>query len=197
MRTQLKLIAETDKVQLPSLGPVGSGVDVQELTEFPEDAAELFQKHAERTGAIAVRDKAQLDWRYVKNPNNQYRIAAARRGPELVGLTVQRTGSFDGEDSSLVCDWMVAGPESNRAPFDLGATIELLAWQRAAATEASAPKIAALFPDSCAEWLGFQEAGFRVRDTSYFLVGRNYSKRHDMRWLRNNWYYTLGDTDLC
>ncbi len=197
VRTQLKLIADTEKVQLPDLGPVGSGVEVQELTEFPEDAMELFQKHAERTGAIAVRDKAQLDWRYVKNPSNDYRIAAARRSGELVGLTVQRVGTFDGVESSLVCDWMVAGPEGNRAPFDLGATIELLAWQRAVAVESGASQIAALFPDSCHEWLGFQEAGFRVRDTSYFLVGRNYSKRHDMRWLRNNWYYTLGDTDLC
>jgi hypothetical protein len=65
------------------------------------------------------------------------------------------------------------------------------------AIEQGAKEVLALFPDSTPEWMAFQETGFRARDTSYFLVGRNYSKPHDMRWLRNNWYYTLGDTDLC
>ena len=39
-------------------------------------------------------------------------------------------------------------------------------------------------------------AGFRAAPTRYFLVGRNYVKKYDMRWLYRHWYYTLGDTDL-
>ncbi len=197
VRTQLKLSVPVENVFLPPLGPSGSGVDVEELTEFPEDAEELFQKHAVRTGAMAVRDKEQLDWRYVKKPGRTYRIAAARRAGVLVGLTVQTNGSFDGDSGSLVCDWMVGEPETAAAPFDFGATVELLAWQRATANELGQEHMVALFPDTAPEWLAFQEAGFRARDTSYFLVGRNYSKPYDMRWLRQNWYYTLGDTDLC
>jgi hypothetical protein len=197
VRTQLSLLAEVENLLLPPLGPSGSGVDIEELSEFPEDAGELFEAHALRAGAMAVRDKAQLDWRYVKNPGHDYRIAAARRAGKLVGLTVQRSGSFDGVQGSLICDWIVGAPETAAAPFDFGATVELLAWQRAKAKEQDQENIIALFPDTAPEWLAFQEAGFRARDSSYFLVGRNYSKPYDMRWLRQNWYYTLGDTDLC
>ena len=193
VRTHLKLVAELDQLALPGVG--SHGVTVEELETFPADSEQLFRAHAARHLAMAVRDKAQLDWRFTKRPGYRYRIAAARRAGKLVGLGVARAGSFDHGAGNLVCDWVTGAPVDARAPFDLGAAVELLAWQRACAAETGGPLIA-LFPDTAPEWLAFQEVGFRVFDTSYFLVGRNYQKQYDMRWLRRHWYYTLGDTDL-
>ena len=195
VRTHLKLVAEPDQLVLPGVG--SHGVEVEELDAFPADSAELFRAHAARHRAMAVRDKAQLDWRFTRRPGYRYRIAAARRAGKLVGLTVQRAGTFDQCAGSLVCDWVTGAPLDARAPFDLGAAVELLAWHRAAALEAGGLALTALFPDTAPEWLAFQEVGFRVYDSTYFLVGRNYQKQYDMRWLRRHWYYTLGDTDLA
>jgi len=195
IRTHLKLIADPDALELPGLGQ--HGVDIEELTEFPEDAEELFLEHAARHGAMAVRDKQQLDWRYTQRPGYDYHIAAARRRGRLVGLTIQRAGSFDGAPGSLVCDWICGKPTDAIAPFDRGAALEMLAWHKHRAIAGGAGPLTALFPDTAPEWIGFQEVGFRARDTSYFLVGRNYVKQYDMRWLRRHWYYTLGDTDLA
>ena len=52
------------------------------------------------------------------------------------------------------------------------------------------------FAEIWASPVAWQHAGFRVRPTKYFMVGRFFSKRHQARWLRENWTYTLGDTDL-
>ncbi|MDF1799004.1 MAG: GNAT family N-acetyltransferase [Planctomycetota bacterium] len=198
VRTQLKLCVAPAALVLPGVG--SHGVVVEELEPergFPEDVGELFAAHAQRHGAMAVRDKAQLDWRYTQRPGYRYRIASARRGGTLVGLTIQRVGGFDGRQDSLVCDWMVGPPVAAGSPFDLGAAVELLAWHKARAIEDGAEQLTALFPDTAPEWLAFQEVGFRAADSSYFLVGRNYVKQYDMRWLRRHWYYTLGDTDLA
>ena len=198
VRTQLELAAEVDALALPGVGSHGVTVDELDPAEgFPGDVDELFRAHAERHLAMAVRDKAQLDWRYGRRPGYRYRAAVARRDGRPVGLTVQRSGAFDGRAGSLVCDWVVGRPTGAGEPFDLGAAVELLAWHRARAIADGQDRLVTLFPDTAAEWLAFQEVGFRVRDTSYFLVGRNYVKRYDMRWLRRHWYYTLGDTDLA
>ncbi len=192
VRTHLKLVAEPDQLTVPA----GGSLQVQELTEFPDDAIELFEEHSRRHLAMAVRDKAHLDWRYVHKPGFHYNKVAVRRKGRLVGLAVERAGVFSHDAGSLLCDWMVAGPERAGDPFDVQAAAELLAWWRARALENQAGPMTALFPDTAPEWLALQDVGFRARDTVYFLVARNFVKQYDMRWLRRNWYYTLGNTDL-
>ena len=103
---------------------------------------------------------------------------------------VERDAPFDLVQSGLVCDWIVP-------PDDAGAAHALLAWLAECAREADEEALTALFPDTAPEWLAFQRAGLRARPTRYFLVGRNYVKRYSMIWLYHNWFYTLGDTDLC
>ncbi len=187
VRTQSKLTAPPGNVAPAA----GTGVEIEVVASFPGEIDALFERAAAGRGLIAVRDAAQLDWRFTQRPGWSYRIALARRAGELVGLTVYRRGDFDGEvGEGLVCDWLVPADE----PAAAGA---LLAWLRAQALADGAPRLTALFPDTSAEWLAFQDAGLRVRSTRYFLVGRNYGRRYTMRWLYRNWYYTLGDTDLA
>ena len=186
VRTQLKLVAPVDGLCLGASG----AVEVEEVSEFPEEVRALAERRSALSGAMAVRDKAQLDWRFVQHPEKSYRIALAKRGGELVGCSVASTGAFDQAQSALVCDWIAD-------PGDAEAQSALLAWQAECARAAGEEHLTTILPDSAPEWLSFQRAGFRVRPTQYFLVGRNYTKRYSMIWLYHNWFYTLGDTDLC
>jgi hypothetical protein len=208
VRSQLKLTADPADLRVAA----APGIDVAEVDEYAPLAGELeslFARAAAPHGAIAVRDAAQLDWRFVRHPEREYRRAVARRGGELVGLAVFRVGGFDGEEQGLVCDWLVPPDEPEAAHA-------LRAWLRDCARAAGAERLVALLPDTrpdcipfqaaqfrvlpipdtCPDWIPFQAAQFRVLPTRYFLVGRNYVKRYDMRWLYRHWYYTLGDTDL-
>ena len=192
VRTQLKLVCEPDQLQLPP----GGRLTVEELERFPDDTHELFDAQAARSGAIAVRDKAHLDWRYVDKPGADYAKVAVRRDGRLVGLAVARPGVFSHDAGHLLADWLVGAPGRAGEPFDLEAAAELLAWWRDRAVAANAGPLTCVFPDTSAEWLALQEVGFRARDTVYFLTARNFVKQYDMRWLRRHWFYTLGNSDL-
>jgi hypothetical protein len=185
LRTQLKLTAPLDEVRLEASG----GIEVEEVARFPEEIVALFERIAPEHQAIAVRDRAQMDWRYPDHPGNEYAIALAREAGELVGCTVFRSGVFDDRHDALACEWM--------RPADRpGAGHALRAWLVERAREAGLEHLTLVLPDSCADWITFQHAGFRAEPTKHFLVGRNYVKKYDMPWMRRHWYYTLGDTDL-
>ncbi len=186
IRTQLKLRAAPDELRP---GPIGA-VSVEEARAFPEEVSGLFERAVRSHGAMAVRDKPQLDWRWTAQPGKRCRIGLARRAGELVGYAVFARGDFDGEpDQGLIGDWLVA-------PGDGGAGAALLAWLGRCAREEGTARLTAIFPDTTAEWLDFQRAGFRVAPSRYFLIGRQYLRGYDVRWMHRHWYYTLGDTDL-
>ncbi len=186
IRTQLKLWAKPETV----LAGAHAGVEVEEVERFPEEVAELFERAAEPFGAIAMRDKAQLDWRYTARPEGGYRIALARRGPELVGYTVFRRADFDGEvGEGLLVDWLVP-------PGEELAAHALRGWLVDAAREEGTERLVALLPDTCPDWIEFQHAGFRAAPSRYFIIAKIEVKRFRARWLYRRWYYTLGDTDL-
>lgn len=186
IRTQAKLGCEPGAMRLGTSG----NVDVEELTEFPEDVVALFETCTHAHRAIALRDKAHLDWRFKDHPSFDYRIVSARRGGELVGYAVYKQGDFDHQvGEGFVADWLVK-------PGDAGAMHALLDWLQASAAGDEVPRLTAVFPDTIPEWQVFQAAGFDARPTHYFLIGRQYVRGYDMQWMHKHWYYTLGDTDL-
>jgi len=185
VRTQLELFAAPGELVLGA----AAGVEVEEVARFPDEVDGLSGRLGRERGAVAVRDAAQLDWRFVRKPGCDYRIGLARRAGELVGCAVCLAGSFDQRPGLLVCDWIV--PAGERA-----AASALTAWLGEVAVAEGQREVRAIFPETAPEWLAFQERGFRARGTRYVLAGRTYAKRTSMAWLRRNWYYTLGDTDL-
>jgi hypothetical protein len=186
VRTQLKLRAAPGEI---AVGPAG-GVALEEVRAFPEDVVELFERCTALHAAIAVRDKAQLDWRWVAHPEKRARIVLARRGGELLGYAVLVRGDFDGErDLALVADHLVA-------PREPAATAALLGWLADCARDEGLAQVTTILPDSAPEWLDFQSARFRVAPTRYFFIGKQYRRAYDVRWMNRHWYYTLGDTDL-
>ncbi|MEX1025568.1 MAG: hypothetical protein WD226_10885 [Planctomycetota bacterium] len=186
VRSQLKLTVEPDALRDRSV----EGIDAAPVDAFGDDVEALFERAAEGRRAIAVRDLAQLHWRFRDHPKHDYTLVEARRGGELLGLAVYRLGTFDGRwNEALIADWLV--PATERA-----AAHALRAWVRERALADGAERVTAIFPDTAPEWLAFQLAGFRAEPSRFFLVGRQYTRKYDMRWLYRNWYYTLGDTDL-
>lgn len=186
VRTQLKLVAAL----ATAVEVADAGVEVAVVERFAPDVDALFAAMAPEFGAIAVRDRAQLDWRYCDRPGFRYRIAEARRAGRLVGYAVFAKGHLDGRDNQgMVCDWLVLRQ-------DPGAQRALMAWLLAEARREQVEQLVAIVPDSCAEWAMFQELGLRAQTTHYPFVSWTCARRFVPEWLRWNWYYTLGDTDL-
>jgi hypothetical protein len=185
IRTEGKLVAEPDFFRPGAAG----ALEAREVDAWPDDVDALFARVAEGRGAIAIRDRDHLEWRFRKRPDYTYDVAEVRGGGDLLGLAIWRAGTFDGDDDGLIADWLVdpARPEAAAA---------LAAWAMERTNAVGRERLTTVIPDTAPEYLDLQGRGFRVRPTRYFLVGRSYSKRHDLRWAYKHWYYTLGDTDL-
>ena len=89
-----------------------------------------------------------------------------------------------------MCDWLVPAGET-------AAARALQLWLAERAEEDGAEHVTGILPEFCPAFLDFQAAGFRVHPTGYYTVGRCYHGPYGMLWLHCNWYYTLGDYDLC
>jgi len=188
IRTQLKLVLEPG--ELRGVTRSGERVEVEAVDAFPEETGELFRRAARPHGAIVVRDKGRLDWRFLQHPERTYRVLVARREGRLVGCAVTRVGDFDGErQETILCDWLVPTDERGAHQALLGALAE-------DAGADGAPRITVVLPDTAPEWLSLQASGFVVRPTRYLVAARVYDERYRERWLHRHFYYTLGDTDL-
>jgi L-amino acid N-acyltransferase YncA len=185
IRQQHKLSAPLARLALPA-----AALAAEELAEFPAECDAWFARVARERRGLAVRDRAQLHWRYRENPNHRYRFAVARRAGSLAGLVVFQKGAFDQVEDGLVVDWLAS-------PGDSDVRHALLAWAAEAARAEGCERLTAVFPETAPEWLAFQELGFRVHATRYFLVAWSFSRVHDLAWMQRHWYYTLGDTDLA
>jgi len=193
-KKQLKyeLVRQQHKLGAPlaGLAPAATALEAEELRAFPAEMDALSARTARERRGLAVRDRAQMSWRYEENPHHRYRLAAVRRAGELTGMAVYRKGSFDQVEDALLVDWLAPAD-------DEGVRAALLAWVLACARAEGCARLTVLFPDTAPEWLAFQRLGFRVQASRYFLVAWSFSARHDLAWMRRHWYYTLGDTDLA
>ena len=188
IRTQLKLVLEPQ--HLRAAATESSKTVVEEVQDFPVDTEELFTRAADGVGAIIVRNKERMDWRFFRHPERTYRVLCARRNGELVGYAVSTVGDFDGnKGETVLCDWLV--PNGER-----GASAALVEAMAAEAVRSGAPNITAVLPDTAPAWLDLQESGFRARPTRYLVAARVYDPRYRERWLHRHFYYTLGDMDL-
>jgi hypothetical protein len=169
--------------------PEHAELSVAEIEAIPLGVEALFERVARERGALVVRDRAHLRWRYFEHPHLRYRMALAGGGDEPRGLAVYRAGAFDGEPTGLLCDWLVPAADEQAADA-------LRAWALGAA-RGDGLALCAVFPEIAPEFAGFQRAGFRVRATKRTLVARSYRRDLSVDWLRGNWYMTLGDTDLA
>ena len=172
----------------PAPATVG-GVTVAEAEEFGAEVDGLWRRCAPELSFALVRDRAYLEWRYRDHPEHSYRIFKARDGEgRLRGLALYRRGDFIIPGAGLVVDWLVPGDEEEAAAALLGSL------EQAALAE-GCPVLAALFPSRSPWFLRFQRRGYLVRGTEYILGVVTFYRTAD--WLRERWYYTLGDSDLA
>lgn len=170
-------------------------VQVARVHAVPADVDELYAEFAATRACLLRRDQRYLDWRYASSPeaSTQYEFHAARRDGKLVGFLVLRPVHELAPGSCTIADWLCA-------PGDSGARDALLATATRVARERGREQVMAVFSDSSDERRELLEAGFQVVPSGQFLerrLGHNsFDDRLTTEWLRENWWYTVGDSDL-
>ena len=183
VRTQTALAREPDR-------SAAAPPEVERLARFDQQARWLYDRCVGDFGASTIRDAEYLNWRYVENPFHEYALYGVRDAQgDLRGYAVYRLADWKLPRMGVIVDWLVPPGEP-----EVGELLRRAIDARAAADNATA---LCLFLPEWSPWFErFQDWGFLVLPSDYYMVARNFHPRYDMRWLREAWWYQLGDSDL-
>ena len=90
------------------------GIAIERLTEFGPEFNTLWESAKNGYGKMVVRDRAFLDWRFVRPPTRRYEILAARKDGRLLGYLVSTTTTVQGLKWAMIMDMFVANSREGR-----------------------------------------------------------------------------------
>jgi len=165
-------------------------VRCETVARFEDDVGMLWRRCATAFEIAVIRDADYLNWRYADCPDLTYTMVVARQPWSSVpaGAAVLRMGWANQPVACLV-DWLV--------PPDSTSTAErLLAYCEAVAREAGMERLSAWFPKYSWPYGFLREHGYRGEPTIYHLVALATDPRVCLDWVKDHWYYTMGDSDI-
>ncbi len=140
-------------------------------------------------GLALLRDARYLNWRYADRPDQDYRLYECREqgSGRLRGLCVYTVGDFLRPNTGFFVDWLAPADDHD-------ATVSMIAALEAQARRDQVGVLAGVWNRGSTWFLQFQRLGFLVRGTPYFLVLASF--KYDTIYYRDQWYFTMGDSDL-
>ncbi|MBL8753746.1 MAG: hypothetical protein JNK15_10640 [Planctomycetes bacterium] len=168
---------------------VPADLAVHAVPRFDDTIDELFARLERGTQLTTVRDHTWLNWRYADHPTRRYHLFACRERATgvLRGIAVYGTSDLTRTHSGFVLDAL-----HDEADHDT--RVALVAALEAQARADRAAMLYAVWSAHDPHFLAWQELGYRVRGTPWFLAAT--STVYDPVVLRQNWRFTLGDCDL-
>lgn len=150
----------------------------------------LWHKCRQEFPLAAVRDAQYLNWRYADCPDVTYAILVAtdRLTGRSSGAVVLRLGLPD-RPVALLMDWLVPSGQQDLAQM-------LLDHCHALAMASGLQRIEAWFPEYTAQFHFLRVQGYEPVPTMYHLIARQCTPELSLEWISNNWYYTMGDSDI-
>lgn len=180
--------------ELPANGlpprAVSADVIVRRVERFGADTDALWATFAKTTRLAAIRDARYLNWRYADAHDASYELYECRdaRTDALRGVAVLTQRDLVLPNTCFVVDWLVPSDDDDT-------TIALVATAERRANEGRAAALVTLFQHRDPRFLRFQRLGFLVYGTVYFQVVIPFDA-HETHFFKEEWYHTLGDSDL-
>ena len=162
------------------------------VTESPpgDRITALYEKVRVDWGASTVRDADWYRWRYEQRPDHEYRFAIVPGDDGTPrALTVGCIAKPPLPRSFLLLDWVCE-------PYDYDAGLTLLRWAIDQAEAASCSEVATLLPDWTPWFTHLQWNGLTVHEAPWFTAAKAFLRARSGQWLRDRWFYTLGDLYL-
>jgi len=178
----------------PPLAAV-AGLELERVESLPDDVDALYDEVRADKQCLLRRDARYLEWRYLENPARaDYELWTVRRQGALRGLMVLKPGSGLAPDACTIADWLV--PEADGDAIDA-----LLAQAVQRQHDEGKQRLMTVFPPWSKEHAHLLARGFVETPSANWLQRRlihNICKAEiTPEFLADNWWYTLGDSDLA
>lgn len=169
--------------------PAPGDLETRAVDRFGADVDALWASLQPQIGLATIRDAAFLNWRYADRPDHAYHLYECRERSTgtLRGIAVYTVGDFMRPNTGFIVDWLNEGNDVD-AMRSMIAVIE----QQAVADQVGI--VASVWNHNDIRFLHLQHAGYKLKGTPYFLVLASF--KYDTHFYRDNWYLTMGDSDL-
>jgi hypothetical protein len=170
-------------------------VTIDRIEHLGPEIDALYAALAATETCLLVRDAAYLQWRYLDHPEQPYEIYTARRRGVLAGVMVLRPHHDSIANVCTIADWMVP----DRHPSVIEA---LLSTATTRGRELDRWAVLAVFANNSEEHAILLARGFQVIPSATIMErrltvwnGPAFPELAD-DFLIENWWYTIGDSDL-
>lgn len=100
------------------------GIEIQAVTGFTSEYDTLWERCRGSYAMCVRRDRAYLDWKYVRCPSRRYELREARRGGELAGFAVSRSEDYEGVRLGWIVDVFADAADHAAKDALLGAVLD-------------------------------------------------------------------------
>jgi Acetyltransferase (GNAT) domain len=172
------------------------GIEVREVSEFPESMDDFWQRASAPHKIISIRDEKYLTWRFRDCPTRSYKILIAEGNGELAGYLVYRVFEKDGLRMGALMDMLVEPGRRDVLNALLSKAIAELRAARVDAIMALMVHDRLYFP--ALRRLGFAKLPERFNPRTFNLVCRELVEGlpQEEATTARNWFITLGDFDV-
>jgi hypothetical protein len=173
-----------------SRAPIDPELTVEGVSSFDDGADELWEEASGGFGIICVRNRAQLNWRYVDIPHRRYTILVARRKGRMVGYVVLRLAVKEGFTGGEIVD-LFAVRDDGVLSLLLSKAVEHFRTSRADA-------VYSWLPDNPGYKRAFRKGGFVFLPSRRRFIVRPLSKDLPKDYVSDysNWFVMMGDSDF-
>lgn len=184
-----KLVLNFDASWVDRMSNLAGGRSATELTSLDARVDTLWNRVRKDLHLSTWRDREYLRWRYQSHPSIHYRFLAAHDASgDLSGCVVLRLGWFRDKVVPLV-DWLI--PRG-----DITVLTTLLVGAAKMALAHGFTRLETWLPPVCPERHDLSTLGFVGAETTFNLVTRLYHPSLTLEWVKDNWFYTMGDADF-
>ncbi|MCA8941361.1 MAG: hypothetical protein KDB80_02270 [Planctomycetes bacterium] len=169
--------------------PAPADLETVEVERMSADVDALWDELKDSIGLATIRDSQFYNWRYGARPDHDYRLYECRERStgRLRGVCVYTVGDFMRPNTGFIVDWLNEGN-------DVDAMISMISVVEDQAVRDGVDIIASVWNHVDIRFLHLQHAGYKLKGTPYFLVLSSF--KYDTHYYRDNWYLTMGDSDL-
>jgi len=163
---------------------------IDNVERIDKSLDELWNLCRSELALATKRDSRYLNWRYADRPDIKYRflVARSRSSGRPLGLAVLRFGWFDQPVAPLV-DWLVPSNERDVARALIASCHSLASERKLKAMQASFPTYSPQYRFLVS--VGYQPIASRCLITAHWPEDSELVKP-----MKENWYYTMGDSDM-
>lgn len=165
-----------------------SGLILAEVDRFAAETDVLWRDLRDRYPLALIRDADYLNWRYVDNPRKFRRYLVRDESSRLRGMAIF-CERWMGQPILAIVDYLAA-------PDDTDCLAAVLERATAVARDNGQMRVEVWLPEKAQQFSDALGLGFCSEPSLFTMGDRQHRVPGRLEWCQENWYYTIGDSDV-